>query len=42
MVAAQKKAGNIVQVGFQRRNSESVKQAAEYISAGKRGQDRAS
>jgi predicted dehydrogenase len=38
MVAAAKKAGNIVQVGFQRRQSEAFKKVKELIEAGKIGQ----
>ncbi len=37
MVNAWKKAGNIVQVGFQRRQSDAFNQAGEYIRSGKPG-----
>jgi predicted dehydrogenase len=37
MVDAWKKAGNIVQVGFQRRQSEAFRQAREFIAAGNIG-----
>ncbi len=37
MVAAAKKAGNIVQIGFQRRQSEAFKKAKEIIISGKIG-----
>jgi len=37
MVDASKKAGNIVQVGFQRRQGDAVRQAAQYIREGKAG-----
>ena len=37
MVSAWKKAGNVVQVGFQRRQSESFKAAREYIQGGSAG-----
>lgn len=37
MVAAAKKAGNIVQIGFQRRQSEAFKKAKELIGSGKIG-----
>lgn len=37
MMAAQKKAGNIVQIGFQRRNSDAFHAAADYLRSGKAG-----
>ena len=37
MVEAAKKAGRIVQIGFQRRQSEALQQAKEFIAAGKAG-----
>ncbi len=37
MVAAQKKAGNVVQIGFQRRESDSFADAARYVRDGKIG-----
>jgi len=37
MIAAQKKAGNTVQIGFQRRASEAVRQARDYIRSGTPG-----
>lgn len=38
MVAAAKKAGNIVQIGFQRRQSEAFKKTKEFIGSGKIGE----
>jgi predicted dehydrogenase len=38
MMRAAEKAGNIVQIGFQRRQSNAFKKAKEYISSGKIGQ----
>jgi predicted dehydrogenase len=38
MVNAAKKAGNIVQIGFQRRQAESFKKAKKFIEAGKIGE----
>lgn len=37
MVAAAKKAGRVVQIGFQRRQSKAIQQAREYIQAGNLG-----
>lgn len=37
MMAAQKRAGNVVQVGFQRRNSDAFHSAGEYLRSGKPG-----
>jgi predicted dehydrogenase len=37
MIDASRKAGNIVQIGFQRRQSEAMRQAAQYIRDGKAG-----
>lgn len=37
MVDAARRAGNIVQIGFQRRQSAAIRQAAEYIRGGKAG-----
>ncbi|MCU0227981.1 MAG: Gfo/Idh/MocA family oxidoreductase [Bryobacterales bacterium] len=37
MMAAQKKAGNVVQIGFQRRQSDAFHAAAEYLRGGKPG-----
>lgn len=37
MIEAAKKSGRIVQIGFQRRHSETIKQAAEYIRSGQAG-----
>jgi predicted dehydrogenase len=37
MVEAARRAGNVVQVGFQRRQSDAIRQAAEFIRAGNAG-----
>lgn len=37
MMAARKKAGNMVQIGFQRRNSDAFQAAGEYLRGGKPG-----
>jgi predicted dehydrogenase len=37
MIEAARRAGNVVQIGFQRRQSEAVRQAAEFIRAGNAG-----
>ena len=38
MVSAARKAGNVVQVGFQRRQAESFKKVREYVGSGKIGE----
>ena len=38
MIKAARKAGNIVQIGFQRRQSEAFKRVREYIASGKAGE----
>lgn len=37
MIAARKKAGNVVQIGFQRRNSDAFHAAGDYLASGKPG-----